>query len=128
MGHSPDRRRRSGPTSACRAPGGGRPRPARWSGHSVRSLLVVLEQGLGDQVMFARYAAQLQAEGVDPLLLRLFEPLGVSLLPAAGMQGIPRAEAWTMLMSLPFHRGTTLARDWRSVVSEVTSTRAAQSL
>jgi tetratricopeptide (TPR) repeat protein len=84
-----------------------------WQGEPVSSLLILPEQGLGDQIQFARFAAVMKERGVevtyicDPALLRLFEPLGVRLLPAAGRYPAPKADAWTLLMSMPRHLALT---------------------
>ena len=85
-----------------------------WDGRPVRSLLILQEQGLGDQIMFARYAAHFRDQGVavsilcHPLLARLFERMGnVQVIPGQGRVQLPAAEAWALGPSLPGLSGIT---------------------
>jgi hypothetical protein len=83
-----------------------------WRGEPVGSLLLYPEQGLGDQIMFARYAAQLKDQGttvtmiVPPSLERLFRSLGVEAIAGAEGMSVPRREAWALVGSLPRWLGT----------------------
>lgn len=91
-------------------PGG--PRPPnfsfpRWDGESVRTLLVLPEQGFGDQIMFARFVRDLPAMGIAATLVtpaataRLFADLGANIIIADGSVTIPRHDAWCYIGSLP---------------------------
>ncbi len=82
-----------------------------WRGEPVRNLLVLPEQGLGDQIQFVRYVLELKARGIEvtlvtpPPLVRLFAALGVTVLAAVNGMEIARHDAWVMIASLPARLG-----------------------
>ncbi|MBF0179508.1 MAG: tetratricopeptide repeat protein [Magnetococcales bacterium] len=93
----------------------------QWRGEDLagRSLLVVPEQGYGDQMQFCRYLPLLKGRGAgtitllcDPPLLALLTGLdGVDRLlstEAVLATGYPRHDFWVFLLSLPMHCATTL--------------------
>lgn len=77
-----------------------------WRGEAVGSILLYPEQGIGDQILFARYAALLKARGVAVTMLvsealeRLFATLGVQVLVGGVGVAVPRCDAWAMVGSL----------------------------
>jgi len=85
-----------------------------WQGQPVGSLLIWHEQGLGDQIQYARYVRPLQARGVrvslvcHPALKRLFGALGCEVIAAEGEARIPPHDAWVLAASLPWRMSTTL--------------------
>ncbi len=101
-----------------RVPGLTIPRPQvacpEWEGEDLagRRLLVIWEQGLGDQIQFARFLPILAGRGVkvtfvcQASLIPLFEGMPVDFLPAGS--DVPAADAWTLLCSIPLRLGMTL--------------------
>jgi hypothetical protein len=89
-----------------------------WRGEPIAdaTVLVMLEQGFGDQIMLARFLPQLRAQGarvmlaIRPELARLLSPLADHTVPLAPGQGttVPRYDCWTHLFSLPELLGTRL--------------------
>ena len=84
-----------------------------WQGEDLtgRSIIVWYEQGLGDQIFFARFIAPLKARAAQvslvcaPELARLFSQLDVTIIPATGQARIPRHDYWVMAGSLPGRLG-----------------------
>lgn len=104
---------------------GGDPRPhggREWKGEDIRGkrLAIMVEQGFGDQIQFARFAPWLQAQGVHvtlackPELARLFKGLGVAVAPGlleedGGVVWDLEADYWVMSMSVPYRAHLTLS-------------------
>lgn len=92
----------------------------QWQGEPLagRRIVVLPEQGLGDEIQFCRYLAWLKAQGVAHLTL-ICRPSQKALLQTlAGPDAVfDLSEAaahlnghdyWTFLLSLPLHAGTRL--------------------
>ncbi|MBF0176686.1 MAG: tetratricopeptide repeat protein [Magnetococcales bacterium] len=89
-----------------------------WQGEDLtgKSLLVMLEQGYGDQIQFCRYTVLLKARGVRHLTLVCSPPLATLMESLAGVDQLlsghnrtfPPHDYWTFLLSVPLHMGTTL--------------------
>lgn len=87
-----------------------------WRGEPLegRSILIWFEQGLGDQIMHARFARALVDRGarvsmlVEPPLARLFRHLPVEVIEASGQVKIPRHDYWVMSGSIAGRIGVTL--------------------
>jgi tetratricopeptide (TPR) repeat protein len=87
-----------------------------WQGEPMVGgrLLVVFEQGLGDQIQFARFVPVLRDMGVHVTLScakplgPLFEQFGVDLLYGDGKVRPPRVDRWAMICDLPRRMGITL--------------------
>ncbi|WP_293902724.1 tetratricopeptide repeat protein [Phenylobacterium sp.] len=89
------------------------PYPA-WTGEDVagKRLLIFPEQGLGDQIQYARFAPWLAARGADvtlmchPALARLFDrSLGVRVIAASGQVDFPDPDYWVMSGSITGRTG-----------------------
>lgn len=89
-----------------------------WRGETLagRSLLVWVEQGLGDQIMFSRFIGPLRAAGArvtlacNPALADLFAPLAdavIAVSPQSQVE-VPRHDYWSRYFSLPQALGVTL--------------------
>lgn len=93
----------------------------QWQGEALagKAIMVLPEQGLGDEIQFVRYVAWLRSLGPAQLTLvcrpeqkALFSTLQgpdrlVSLQEASPY--LAEQDYWTLLMSLPLQAGTTLA-------------------
>ena len=101
-----------------------RPRAARpdyafpmWQGEPIagKRVLLVGEQGYGDQIQFIRYASLLAGQGAavdvlaDAPLERLFAAVpGVRRVRKAVERGAADYDFWSLLLSLPLRLGTRL--------------------
>jgi hypothetical protein len=89
-----------------------------WRGEDLRDrhLQIWPEQGLGDEIQFARFAPWLAASGVRvtlicrPPLTSLFESMGVEVCSLYDViaAGAPAAEFWVMIWGIPARAGVTL--------------------
>jgi hypothetical protein len=79
----------------------------QWRGGPVQSLVVLPEQGFGDQLLFARWLPELAGRGIavtlvtPPALAGLLAPLAAEVIPVEGAVRIPAREAWAYVGSLP---------------------------
>jgi Flp pilus assembly protein TadD len=93
----------------------------QWQGEGLadKSIVVIAEQGLGDEIQFVRYLAWLKAQGPRHLTLLCRPCLQVLLKTLAGpdlVVSLNDAEPyldshdyWVFLLSLPLHAGTVLS-------------------
>jgi tetratricopeptide (TPR) repeat protein len=85
----------------------------RWTGEPLnnRSILLVGEQGLGDQIQFSRFAKTLSEQGADVTLacdsslVALFKTLSETIVVLDYSQPLPKTDFFCPLMSIPFVLG-----------------------
>ncbi|AMM14044.1 hypothetical protein AX768_07935 [Burkholderia sp. PAMC 28687] len=90
-----------------------------WRGENLvgKSILVIGEQGLGDEIQTVRYAASLAAAGASkvtwackPTLVSLFASIGeVDFLPLSPGMSVNRHDYWVLSMSLPYRFHTAVS-------------------
>ena len=88
----------------------------RWTGQDIKdkTVLVVGEQGHGDNIQFIRFVGDLVQRGarvvvhVDPSLVALFQPGHGQFQVIAYDQPLPEFDYWVPIMSIPAVLGTTL--------------------
>lgn len=92
----------------------------QWQGEALagKAILVLPEQGLGDEIQFVRYLAWLKAQGPARLTLVCRPSQKALLQTLAGpdvvldlneaQQHLDGHDYWVFLLSLPLHAGTTL--------------------
>ena len=93
------------------------PKCRPWDGKELgqsENLLLVSEQGLGDTIQFARYALELQRQGISVKLCAqkklhsLIQASGIDFNPLTPEQGADFTNgAWLPLLSLPRHLGVS---------------------
>jgi tetratricopeptide (TPR) repeat protein len=87
-----------------------------WTGESLdgRQLLVIGEQGLGDQIQFMRFFPDLERRGAtviylcEPPLVTLFKSNGVDAVASVVGAHFPKADFWVLLGTLPLRLGVTV--------------------
>lgn len=80
-----------------------------WRGENLQGKHILLfpEQGLGDEIQFARFAPRLAALGAEvtlfcqPPLARLFDSLGVRVVAASGQVEFPDPDFWSFSIDVP---------------------------
>ncbi|MBF0613434.1 MAG: tetratricopeptide repeat protein, partial [Magnetococcales bacterium] len=91
-----------------------------WRGEDLmgKSLLIIPEQGFGDQIQFCRYTAELRSRGARQITLVCDKSLKSLFASLAGVDRVLVSEQmgddlphdyWTFFLSIPLHIGTTLA-------------------
>jgi Tfp pilus assembly protein PilF len=90
----------------------------QWRGESLsgKSLLIWHEQGFGDVIQFARFAAILKKQNPSRITLACRKPLVALIQTLDAVDDVLDAEHmvmthdyWTMIMSIPLHLGMTVA-------------------
>lgn len=87
----------------------------RWTGQDIKgkTLLIIGEQGHGDNIQFVRFVADIRARGahtvlvVDRTLIPLFQGPEIETIVAFG-EPLPAFDYWTPIMSIPGIVGSTL--------------------
>ncbi|MBF0127010.1 MAG: tetratricopeptide repeat protein [Magnetococcales bacterium] len=89
-----------------------------WRGEPLagKSLLIMHEQGFGDQIQFCRYVPRLKAAGARRITLVCEGALAALFARIEGVDQVlvaeqnpdhPAHDYWTLLLSIPCHLGTT---------------------